>query len=291
MSGMRNGERILLDTGPSSHSWRRLEDFLHCPQLYAYRHLLKLDLGNREPLVRGSIGHAGLAHHYARLRAHQRGENPDIYYTPAEAMMRVADRLGADGKLLRLALAAVQSYAAAHVSEAETLEILKVEEQVAATVRWPSHLLQANPARAEMELRVTQRQDLVYRDRLAKKVYICDHKFVGYVEAKTLGRYIPSGQFLLMQWFGHAVYGDAFGGSVVNVVSIEDPPTMRREAIGPAPNLLGRLPQILCDAEEAIVRLAAEGRDPWEYPAAISETACWTPYGRCAGWDLCRFGR
>lgn len=287
---MSSSERILLDTGPSTHSWRRLEDFLHCPQLFAYKHLLKLDLGSREPLVRGSIGHAGLAHHYARLRAHQRGEDVERYYSPAEAMMRVADRLSADGKLLKLALAAVQSYAAAHTQELETLEILKVEEQVAATIRWPSHLLAANPARAEAALRITQRQDLVYRERATRKIFICDHKFVGHIEAKTLGRYIPSGQFLLMQWFGHAMYGDAFGGAVVNVVSIEDPPAMRRESIGPAPNLLGRLPQILCDGEEQIQRLAAEGRDPMEYPAAISETACWTPYGRCDGWDLCRFG-
>src|SRR5512142_2081746 len=86
--------KILLNTGPSPRGAHRLETILTCPQLYAYLHVLKLDLGDRTPLVRGSLGHVSLAHHYVQLRAVQRGEDPAAFYEPHVAIDQAALTFG-----------------------------------------------------------------------------------------------------------------------------------------------------------------------------------------------------
>ena len=97
--------KILLDTGPSTRGFHRLEAHFRCPRLYALGYGQAgaggaLARKSREqfppaaPLVRGSIGHAGLAHLYIRQLHAQNGGNPDRYYKPTEAMALVADSFG-----------------------------------------------------------------------------------------------------------------------------------------------------------------------------------------------------
>src|SRR5690606_4417853 len=72
-------------------------NWLRCPRL------ARLEQESDEPredspaLVKGSLVHPGLAHRYARLRAEQRGEDPDQLYEPHEAIAVGALRNAAVG--------------------------------------------------------------------------------------------------------------------------------------------------------------------------------------------------
>lgn len=287
--------KILLNTGPSERGWHRLEAWLRCPQLFAYAYLIKPEggLGDRGPLVRGTIGHAGLAHHFARLRAKQRGDDPNAYHTIEDAMALVAAMHGELGEFfLPIALRAVMAYITQFVYE--DFEVVAVEEAVRAYVKWPDALVKVQPSRANEKFLITQRFDRVFKDK-GKRVWIEDHKFVAKIQGKTVTRYILSGQFHLMQWFGRALYGDAFGGARINLLECQENPDVKPKSLQlpcePAPNALGRFARNVCDAEEGIARLAAEGRDPWDYPAAMNEQVCLTPYGACPAFELCRWGK
>jgi hypothetical protein len=75
-----------IDAGSSGEwGWHATETAMRCPQLFAYHHRITpppLAGGDRAPLLRGSLVHQGLAHHYARMQAAQEGKDPDIWATP-----------------------------------------------------------------------------------------------------------------------------------------------------------------------------------------------------------------
>lgn len=287
--------KILLNTGPSERGWHRLESFLRCPQLFAYEQLVlpRGGLGDRGPLVRGTIGHVGLAHHFARRQAVQQGTDPERYHKVEEAMTLVSREGGELGRFyLPISTRAVAAYIRQNVYE--EFEIIAVEHAVRATVRWPDAQVAARPEREGRSYLITQRFDRVFKDK-AKKYWIEDHKFVAKIQSKTVTRYTLSGQFLLMQWFGHALYGDAFGGARINLIECPEDQNARPKSAQfvcePAPNALARFARNVCDTEEAIERLKEEGRDPFDYPTANSEQVCMTPYGVCPAFEICRWGK
>ena len=280
--------RILLNSGPSPRGWHRIESILRCLQLYAYHAILQLNFGVREPLTKGSLGHAGLAHVYAREQAVQLKRSPDAYHTPAEALVRTARTIGPQGEewrpLSEKAIAAYQDFYAT-----DKFKVLEVE--------------QVHSARIGAELgRVghdgqpgylfTQRFDLVVEDRNGR-VWVWDHKFVGSIDKRKLLRYSLSGQFLGLERFGRATWGERFGGVKVNLVewgTDRDKPEFKfdRVAPKPAPNMLARFTQIIIDAEDRAAAVAR--RDPWDYPKAASEQVCVGPYGQCDAYLLCQWG-
>jgi PD-(D/E)XK nuclease superfamily len=279
--------KILLNTGPSERGWHRVETAARCMQLFAYNYILEIGHGDRGPLVRGSIGHVGLAHHFARRRAQQQKTDPDVYYEPEEAMRLVAATFGELGEqYLPIATHAVLAYMNAYAGE--QFEIVMVEEKVSGMIRWPEHLRVG--ARANVAYPITQRFDRVYKNT-AGRFWIEDHKFVSTIKSSTAARYTLSGQFQLMQWFGRAIYGDSFGGARINLVQCSEKPKSVQVSLDAAPRMLNRFPQVVCDIEERIEALRAEGRDPWEYPAQANEHVCMTAYGRCPAFDICRWGK
>jgi hypothetical protein len=279
--------RRLINTGPSERGAHRLESMLKCPQLYAYSYLLARQRGDgavveafgaSEPLVRGTMLHVGLAHHYARIRAAQRGENPEEFYEPHDAIeaaidtMNRAEQRTAEG--LRARVHGVIDKYVAHYGE-ERQEIVEVEQPVEATIG--GH-------------RVTQRWDLVTKD-LAGRYWITDHKGAAKIESKTFRRYTLSIQFLVMHTIGALTFREKFGGIRINVVSFEGAPERYRFARAspePAPFALSRLPRTIADAEGLIKFY--ENFDPWEYTRVFSEQVCLGPYGPCPGMELCRWG-
>ena len=82
----------LLNAGPSPRGWSRLSTVLQCPQKYAYTYLLPeaegggKSGGNSPALIKGSLIHTGLAHHYRRMMADQQGEDKNQWYEPFTAM-------------------------------------------------------------------------------------------------------------------------------------------------------------------------------------------------------------
>ena len=82
--------KFLIDPGPSRKGWHRLAKVLRCPRLYALSYKQKhrtSDEPPAEPLVKGSLFHVGLAHHYGL----QSDLYPDVeLYSPGEAFEQLA---------------------------------------------------------------------------------------------------------------------------------------------------------------------------------------------------------
>jgi hypothetical protein len=274
--------KILLECGPSERGFHRLEAYWRCGQLFAWGYGGGGSNAERakrfpptEPLVRGSIGHAGLAHLYARLQAVQLGEDPGQFYSSTEAMRLVAETFGELGaSMLPVAAGAVADYAKHYGTESP--RVIGVERPVETLFEgW----------------RYTARIDLEVEDR-AGLVWIVDHKILSSVRASAVRRYTLSGQFLGLQHLGMHVHGERFGGVQLNLIGVS-PRGFHREVIDPAPWLLTRYPKLVAQAEEGIARLEAERArlgDAFVAPACPSEQVCWTAYGRCPCFELCRWG-
>lgn len=288
--------KVLINSGPSARGWHRVESFLRCGQLYALKYVgkrLQRDGTAAEPLVRGSIGHVGLAHHYARLQAVQRKQDPERFWSPQEAMARVAPLFGQLGlELLPIARMTVLEYISRYADEDSTRKILHVEEQFSVELRDgrpPRHLAVADPAGPGRITPFTMRPDLIFEDS-SKRGWIWDHKLVTVTKASTSQRYINSGQFLALRMLGRALFGEKFGGVVVNVLQCFPNTRFQRSPVDPAPGLQARFPSIILDAEERIAQLMDEGRAVDEWPATASEQTCYTAYGPCPAHELCRWG-
>lgn len=283
-------DKILIDTGPSSRGWHRLEAHMRCPELFALGYgqagaggetaaRSRARFPATAPLVRGSIGHAGLAHLYARQLEAQRGRDPDRFYLPTQAMELVArmfaihSRTAAElaAEMLTVATRIVRAYAAHYARE--TWEIIGVEEEDETSFG---------------PYRYTARVDLKYRDR-SGKVWYLDHKLVNRIEGKVLSRYILSGQFLGLAHLGSRRYGPDFGGVQLNLLGV-NPISFLRVIPDPAPAMLERFPELVRLAEESIARTEEAVRLGRPVAASPSEFTCMNSYGKCPAFEMCRWG-
>ena len=261
--------KILINTGPSERGWHRIETMLRCPTLYAFTQAGGDD-GDKGPLVRGTLGHVGFAHYYARLGAVQHGKDPDAYFEPHEAIEIVGKQMG--GIALGFIEPMQKLIAAYHANfVGERMTVRAVEVPVEMTFNG---------------YRMTQRLDLVVSD-VNDRIYAWDHKVVAKIDVKSTTRYNLSGQFLEMHWQARNKYGDAFAGLRVNLAQA-DGMKFARVTPDPAPFALQQFPFVVQHAEEQIKRY--EGLAPHEYPKTFSEQTCMTPYGPCPATDFCRWG-
>lgn len=272
-----------IDAGSSGEwGWHATELAMRCPQLFAYHHRIHHserggEQGDRAALLKGSLVHQGLAHHYARVQNAQTGRDPDEWATPDVAIEACAAKLGGSAaRYIALAQSVVRAYAAHWANE--VLEVLHVEEVFAAEIGG---------------YRFTQRFDLVAREP-SGKVVIFDHKTTGRIDANVPQRYVLSGQFLGMASFGRNIWGDEFGGVRLNLIEVPfDGKSFdfKRLPTDPAPNALRLFPLTVRAARDRIAELDKSGLDPWEWPKTLSEQTCITAYGKCDGFELCRWGR
>lgn len=271
-------ETKFIDAGSSGEwGWHATEIALRCPRLFAYHYRMpKTDEeGDRPALLKGSLIHQGLAHHYARRQSMQEGRDPDEWAAVDVAMDACAEKLGRHAlQYLDLTKRVVQQYAAhwAH----ERLDVLHVEEIFKADIEG---------------YRFTQRFDLVVREA-DRKIWIVDHKTSGRLGSTVAERYTLSGQFLGMATFGSMVWGDEFGGVKLNLIEIGEnkPCRFARQTPDPAPSALKSFPLTVLHARQTIARLDASGIAPMDWPMTLSEQTCITAYGRCDHFDRCRFG-
>jgi len=263
----------LIDTGPSPRGWHRIELFLTCPMRYYWRKVAGVEDPPRAPLVRGTLGHAMLAHHYAQQVAVLRGLDPATFYSALEASQIIADRYGDLGQRCRAdALRGFERYRSTYV--AENFEVIGIERLL--ETRFEGFLY-------------TARADLIVKVASTGKVWIYDHKVVGRIDDRTFRRYTLSGQFLGLHHLGIANYGRDFGGVIINVVGCNDG-KLERAAPAPAPWALVRFPKNVAMAERRIADLEGAG-DVSLWPMATSEHACVGPYGFCDFFDKCRWGK
>lgn len=78
-------ERVLIDTGMSARGWSYYGNFVRCPHLFALTRLAGLQ-DTSDALVKGTMGHVTQAHLHARWMAQQSGQDPNVYYTPEDAL-------------------------------------------------------------------------------------------------------------------------------------------------------------------------------------------------------------
>lgn len=270
-----------IDAGSSGEwGWHATEVALRCPRLFAYTYRPSEpgghDESDRPALLKGSLVHQGLAHHYARLESIQHGRDPDEWALPDAAIEACAEKLGkAAAKYVDIAKRTVRDYAF-HWS-GEKLEVLHVEEVFKSDIDG---------------YRFTQRFDLVCREPDGK-VWIYDHKTTGRLSAAVAERYTLSGQFLGMASFGSRIWGDGFGGVKINLIQLPDGPKaseFSRRTPDPAPGALKSFPMTVLHARRRIDELDKSGLPPAEWPMVMSEQVCITAYGRCDYFDKCRFG-
>jgi hypothetical protein len=273
-------EPKLINAGSSGEwGWHATELAMRCPQLFAYHHRIKGAGigGDRDPLMKGSLVHQGLAHYYARVKNMNDDLDPELWATPDRAIEACAEELGtASFKFIDLAKATVKNYASHYATE--TLAPMHIEEVFSGEVGG---------------FKFTQRFDLVARNS-AGKVVIVDHKTTGRLSPDSARRYTLSGQFLGMQTFGRAIWGTDFGGVTINLIELPKwggEFKFSRVEADPAPNALRGFPLTVLTARQRIADLDAAGTNPWNWPKALSEQTCVTPYGFCDGFDLCRWGK
>lgn len=280
-------DKILLNAGPSARGWHFYERFIRCPRLFALARVPGALGPPSEPLVRGSLGHIGVAHHFARMKARQDApvttanlDPADRYYLPAEAIDLLAVEFGARGEELRpIAQQTVLEYLSLYADEG--WKILHVEEEFA--LRFRDQIDDR-----ERSVRYTMRPDLIVADSSDRK-WIIDHKFVTKI-GHLADRYTLSGQFLGLALLGRQLYGADFGGCVVNAIQCAPRFKVVKVPLEPAPASLARFPKMILDVNDAITRLEAEGREPMDWPGANTEFMCINTYSKCEAFDICRFG-
>lgn len=274
-------DRLLVFTGPSPRGWHRIQQFLECPQRYAYTYEGGEAHGSRkeeseesEPLVRGSLIHLGLAQHYCQMREYQNGRDPELYYNPEEAMRILADAKGGIwASEVENMIRCVDAYR--DHWHAEDFKVLHVEE-----------LFQGDFGGYPL----TGRLDLVVEDRQGR-VWVIDHKGTGFLSDKQRQFYSMSGQMHAYRWLAAARFGDRLAGVRLNLVQHTKVFKFVRVDCEPAPHMFANFPRVVAETEEAIARLKAENRPVNHWPMAMTELTCFHRYGKCKFAERCKWGQ
>jgi hypothetical protein len=274
-------DRLLVFTGPSPRGWHRIQQFLECPQRYAWTYEAGEGhgAGNKEseesePLVRGSLLHLGLAQHYSQMREYQHGRDPDLYYSPEEAMRLVAEvRGGVWQSSVDEIVRCVQAYT--EYWSQEDFKVLHVEE-----------LFEGQFGGFPL----TGRLDLVVEDRQGR-VWVIDHKGTGMLSDKQRQFYSMSGQMHAYRWLGALAFGDRLAGIRLNLVQHTGKFKFVRADCEPAPHMFARFPEVVREAEQAIAQLRSENRAVNEWPMAMTELTCFHRYGKCKFAERCKWGQ
>jgi hypothetical protein len=274
--------------GPSTRGASTYKRAVRCLRFYAFG---KVGKGTEpsEPMASGSVLHAGLAHFYARKGAAQyngfvhdgrRFTSPNELVTVEEAMeiSTIEERARGGEPNVEDVTKAVQHYVAKFANE--RLRVLSVEEEFKVQVPMP----EGPPAL------YTSRIDLVTQSMQTGQVLIWDHKGTGRITRQQPGYYSVDLQFLGLRYIGQQLYGERFGGVVLNLVQRKDPYTVARPKLEPAPFLNSQFVQTVQDIETQIRWAESLNRAPEEWPAAPSELTCYHRYGPCSCLDFCRWG-
>ena len=300
----------LLFTGPSPFGGHRYGLFDLCPRRYGLEHehypLPYFDAGGVlspapevyvDPLtmpddwdegegtiwelVRGTLIHTGLAHHYALMRARQQGDEETIkrLYDPIKAMSVLADyekaRKPEDADLwdeaLHLGRSILPAYANRYAFEKLRIEV--VEEVFVLN-------LGAAP--------YTFRLDLGVRDA-GGKFWFFDHKTTTRLRRDHGTIYGLSIQFQAYAVAGQAIMGERYGGVTANMIECgEGPLKFERPRMPSIPGFLAGFAERIESIHKRMVELVDAGIAPSRWPKRPGYGTC-RAYGRiCPFFDRCR---
>lgn len=274
-------ERILVNAGQSPRGWSKRSTWLRCAHKYALERAGYVG-DDRDALLRGSLFHVGMAHHYAREQALQLDRDPDDYYTSIDAM-ELYVRLNPEcDPFLEACTEAIEEYA--DVYAMEDYRILGVEHLVEMSIVGPL---------TEKTYRHTMRLDLILQDR-AGRVWIVDHKTSGQrVDKRKRQGFELSGQVIGASWWARKEYGLDFAGFMINFVGITAK-GRQFERFHPrlAPYAQSMFPLTIEHSEEYLLWCQARyGDNPDDWPPMLQEQGpCMDRYGPCEFRSMCRWG-
>ena len=259
-----------------------------------------------DPLIRGSLFHIGMAHHYAHLSIQNQGKalangteytNHDQLLSAKEAVAELALREGpAWEERVQGILGALDSYKEQYGLDKQW-EILGIEHEYTmrlpktAALRGPDGgaIVNPYPDLTDEQRVYTQRADFVYRQRATGDVIIGDHKTAYAMLTKTARQYVLHGQFLGYNAIGRFTYKERFGGVLLNRVKLS-PYAADRMMVEPAPHAVSNYVTNLVFMEQQIASLEAMKLPPDQWPASYHEEVCFSKYGQCAHMARCQWG-
>ena len=131
---------------------------------------------------------------------------------------------------------------------------------------------------------------MVVEDR-SGRICIWDHKHQARVSVgRSVDAYAIDGGFAAFRIMGRQVYGRQFGGLILNLIQTQGPWRVARPTVPPTPHRDNHFAELLWKAEHHLAQTECQTQDPWRWPKAMHETACFGRYGRCSGLDLCFYG-
>jgi hypothetical protein len=312
----------LLDAGASEIGWSYYGDAFKCLHLFGLKRYTQLpdDSAGR---TRGSLGHTGMAHLYARWQARQMKKDPDVFYDVEPAMAEWCRRHPEGAEWLPLMTEILRRYMARY-PEAPG-RIMGVEMPIRGVLgtregRWGLWVLASGstfdrswrpgqplpaahiggliaPALLEMPGHVRHQEPIMITRRIdvsiqyGTSVDIMDHKFlasgVGPARARA---YTMDGQFAVSRIFGQQLYGLGFGKATLNLVQTTDPFTVGRPHLPPTPHRDGRFAFMLHRKAHEIAQLERDELDVHDWPMTQHESVCDDKYSGCAGKEACAFG-
>lgn len=254
-------KKILLNSSYSPIGWSVYQSYMTCPQKMklSYIDRLRPEIKSKALTV-GSMVHLALAHYYV--------EDKERFYSWQEALLEeYGDKL--DDEFYQMCMTEAKRVMDIYKEnlESEFLKESKVVsvEQIVKTKEYPAV--------------ITARIDLVVE--INNKIYFVDHKTMSRERADQKEYFESSGQFLGHYLMGVDLYGDRFGGILINQIKLTKEIVSSCYALDIPTHLLSSfIEQIQWTYKKIFFDR--------EFPKRISNNgSCYTIYGRCDHYERC----
>lgn len=286
----------LLDAGPSEAGAHRLESWRICKRKFARKYeaaerrgeIAQHGESTKDYLIIGSLVHLGRAHWYAKVRAWQRGEDPEVFHEPARAVELLAEMKGGTwASYVPLSLDIVKRSIDFYAEDAKRYRILFVEDQLRAMVGGDDP--RVNAVLGAEGFLYTQRIDLAYEDGNSM-VWIVDHKGTGRLSGREGTTYSLDGQMIGYRVLGKKLWGDRFGGVLAMLFERKVGGKFGRFSVPIAPQAVRDFKEMITLNELEIRQWRSTGTRPEQYPPAMSGQICSGKYGVCEFYEDCQHG-
>ena len=270
-----NGKYII-HTSESPFGSHRYETFSICKRRYWLKYV-NAQIHNKGGTARGigTLIHLALAQYYMKIKNKQNKVNIDLY-EPMEAVELMANTYGLADHIEKVRTI-FNNYVLKYGVEDSSKSIMSVEEIYGIVLE--------HERLKDMYAPLTARIDLVYRGSNSGKVYFMDHKTSGFISQNHIKFYSMSSQILFLQYIGEVVYGNDFGGVVINSIQTGEKSLFKREK----PLYFERA--INDNVLSTILRfdelMSIDSNKEDDFKGTYSEHTCWTRYGACDFYEIC----
>jgi hypothetical protein len=261
---------------------------LECPQKYSYRYNLGMEPSIPAiALMKGSLAHLALAHHYSIKQERDNGITESQWLDPFDAIALKCKQEPEFVEARNIVTQAIRSYQEHWLMEDQNWRILEIEKMAYATITDPVELTDEGENKVYL---LTGRFDMIMENVHTGDVYVVDHKTTSRLTKNHEKFYAMSGQLIGYEYMARKIFGSRLKGVMLNFLQLGTKNKFDRFIIPPRPNLSNQFEQTVMDAERRIAELDKSGRDALDYPKAMNELTCYSRYGACNFMDTCKYG-